>query len=203
MHHRRARLVLLGPALPGLLLTACVGGQSKPPNFYTLIPEASVDGGSAVSEIGERPVLALGPVLLPDYLQRPQIVTRGEGARIERAEFERWAGALEDQVTAALVANLSVELDDVAVLGQPWALVEPAYRVSIDVEEFSGRLDGYLDLRASWLVMRTTDDDPARLVESSQIRVPVTEPDYGALVEAHKEALKILSGQIAEVVRQL
>lgn len=203
MPHRRARWVVLVPALAGLLLTACVGGQSKPPNFYTLIPEASVEEGSTASEIGARPVLALGPVRLPDYLQRPQIVTRGEGARIERAEFERWAGALEDQVTAALVANLSVELDDIAVLSQRQDWVDPAYRVSIDVEDLSGRLGGHLDLRASWLVMRTGGEDQARLVKSSQIRVPVAGPDYGALVEAHKEALKVLSGQIAEAVRRL
>jgi len=40
--------------------------------------------------VEEGVVLAVGPVRIPDYLHRPQIMTRSEGNEIRMVETERW-----------------------------------------------------------------------------------------------------------------
>ena len=63
-------------------------------------------------------VVAVGPVAIPDYLDRPQILTRSGPSELQLAEFERWAGSLEKDVSRVLAENLStlLEKDHVIVL---------------------------------------------------------------------------------------
>ncbi|MEO8605901.1 MAG: ABC-type transport auxiliary lipoprotein family protein, partial [bacterium] len=60
-------------AFAALAAAACAC-SSAATHFYTLSPlPGSPSGGSAA---GAAPVLALGPVSLPTYVDRPQIVVR-------------------------------------------------------------------------------------------------------------------------------
>jgi hypothetical protein len=203
MRHHEIRPALFVSALVVMLLTGCFGGQAKNPNFYTLVPEADSAQTSTTAEIGTQRVMLVGPIRLPEHLQRPQIVTRVEGTRLEHAEFERWAGPLESQIEARLIRNLGAELQDIAVVGHRQPGVEPAYRVSVNVREFVGRLDGHLELSATWTLTRFADQEESRQLHASEIRVAVTGPDYPSLVQAHQKALKVFSQQIADAVRQL
>lgn len=202
MRHHEIRPALFVSALVATLLAACVGGQTKNPNFYTLLPEADVARSSTTAEIGNQQVMLVGPIRLPEYLRRPQIVTRVEGARVEQAEFERWAGPLDSQIEAALIRNLLTDLQDVAVVSHRQRGIEPTYRVSVNVEDLVGRLDGSLELSATWTLVRFTDQDETRQLHDSRIQVAVTGSDYASLVEAHQQALSVLSQQIADAVRR-
>ena len=190
------------PLLGLLSLTACVGGPTKSPNFYTLASETSVTQRTIAVEPQVKPALAVGPVLLPEHLQRPQIVTRAENSLLQIAEFERWAGSLESQIEAVLVKNLSAELTEFAITGHRKSYSDPAYRVAIEVTELLGRLGGTLEFSVSWLLTDSTGEEKARDRFRSQIQIPVEEPTYGALVAAHQEAIKTLSRQIAAAVKQ-
>lgn len=202
MRSRNIRLATVIPLVSLLSLAACVGGPTKSPNFYTLVPETGVTQRTAAVEQRANPALAVGPVLLPEYLQRPQIVTRSENAQLQIAEFERWAGSLKSQIETVLVLNLSAELEDFAVTGYRKSYTDPVYRVTIEVAELLGRLAGTLELSVSWVLMDATGEQKTRNLFRSQIQIPVEGPDYGALVAAHQEAIKTLSQQIAAAVRQ-
>jgi hypothetical protein len=202
MRARNIHLVIAVPLVSLLSLAACVGGPTKSPNFYTLVPETGVTQRTIAVEQQLNPALAVGPVLLPEHLQRPQIVTRSENAQLQIAEFERWAGSLKSQIETVLVMNLSAELEDFAVTGYRKSFTDPVYRVTIEVAELLGRLGGTLDFSASWVLTDSTGEEKTRTLFNSQIQIPVEGPDYRALVAAHQEAIETLSQQIAAAVKQ-
>ncbi|GAB6190600.1 PqiC family protein [Desulfocastanea catecholica] len=50
------------------------------------------------------------PVEIPDYLNRPEIMTRKGRNTVELAEFNRWAGSFKESITAVLAENLGLLL---------------------------------------------------------------------------------------------
>ena len=91
------------------LLTGC--GRSIPPRFYVLSP---LPRGQQVSAPDKPLVIGIGPVELPPYLDRPQIVSRPDANRIALAEFDRWAEPLASSfsgVQGRLFAGESVKAD--------------------------------------------------------------------------------------------
>lgn len=202
MRSRNVHLAIVIPLVGLLSLTACVGGPSKSPNFYTLVSETSVMQRTIAVEQQVNPALAVGPVLLPEYLQRPQIVTRSDSSQLQIAEFERWAGSLKSQIETVLVMNLATELKNFAVTGYRKPSADPVYRVTVEVAELLGRLGGTLEFSVNWVLIDSTGEEKSRNLFSSHIQIPVDGSDYVALVAAHQEAIKTLGQQIAAAVRQ-
>jgi uncharacterized lipoprotein YmbA len=89
-----------------LVMAALGCGTSAPSRFYALSP-ITADTEALSSDA----VLTVGPWILPEYLDRPQIVTRSAGAELELAEFHRWAEPLKDNFSRVLAMNLSALLD--------------------------------------------------------------------------------------------
>ena len=77
------RHVMIGAV--GLLAAGCA--QTPPSNFSTLSSLRSDDTQGSGAD-PEGPTIALGPVKLPQYLDRPQIVTRSSPNRVHLAEFD-------------------------------------------------------------------------------------------------------------------
>ena len=77
-------LVPCGVAL--LVLSGCLG--STPPTHFYLIPPLTSGDTASPASAGQREVtLAVGPVTVPPYLDRPQIVTRTSRAKLTLADF--------------------------------------------------------------------------------------------------------------------
>jgi uncharacterized lipoprotein YmbA len=89
-----------------LVMVALGCGTSAPSRFYALSPLVA-DAEAPFSDVA----LTVGPWILPEYLDRPQIVTRSAGAELELAEFHRWAEPLGDSFSRVLAMNLSALLD--------------------------------------------------------------------------------------------
>ena len=70
-----------------LTLTGCLG-TSKAPNFYTFDTQPVETSKSELA-------LAVGPFELPEYLNRPQIVIRGEDEQLIVRQFDRWGEPLQ------------------------------------------------------------------------------------------------------------
>lgn len=150
---RRQALVLL-PALALLAaLSGCSGSGAMPVRFYVLEPVPAV-GAAATRPGGEAPVVLVAGVKLPQYLERPQLVTR-RGAQLEIAEFHQWGGNLRKDMTSALVRNLAARLGSERVLAAPHTLrVEPGLRVEVEVLRFERDAGGSVRLEAKWWVSR-------------------------------------------------
>src|SRR4029453_549757 len=92
-------LVLCGVAL--LVLSGCLG-STPPTQFYLLPPRPSGDTAPPASAGPRDLTLAVGPVTVPPYLDRPQIVTRTSRAKLALADFDQWAGPLADTIARVL-----------------------------------------------------------------------------------------------------
>lgn len=186
-------------------LVGSVGcGSSKPSRFYTL---ASMNSpGSTFGNAPARPgaVVAIGPVTIPRYLDRPQIVTRSDGNEVRIAETERWAGSLEEDVSRVLIENLSMLLaeEDVVVLRWKQAVLSPVpikCRVEVEVMRFEGTVGGTVELAARYTIHDV--DGKALSMRESTLREPAGGPGYGSLAAAMSRTLASASREIASVIR--
>ena len=97
------------------LLILCTAGcaNSPPSDFFILTPVAG-GAASAAAAPGIEPLsLGVGPVKIPEYLNRAQIVTRPGPNRLDVNEFNRWGGSLAPNISSVIAQNLAVLLGTV------------------------------------------------------------------------------------------
>ena len=191
---------VLGTAL--ILLIGC-GAATGPVQFYALSnPETPVQM-SGSNNVSGRIALGVGPLEIPKMIDRPQIVTRDTGNKIQVAEFHRWGGALNEDILRVLTEQLSGLLDSNKVMAHPWAeFFEPDYRVYLIFHRFDGRLGESVVLNATWSVTDARGRK-ALAVKRSVISEPLATTDYESLVSASSSVLEELGRQIAEQIRSL
>jgi len=184
-----------------LLLSGCAVRGTVPSRFYTLTPLGP--DTEPLSETPEREAsLGIGPVMIPDYLDRQQIVTRSQN-NIELSEFNRWAGTLTDNFSRVLSENLSILLSTERVVLFPRRGSAPLdYEIAVDVIRFDGELGGNVYLIARWGIYDTKKEETLAVRKSSIIE-PVGTKGYKALVAAQSRALAGLSRDIAVAVKNL
>ena len=105
--------------LVGGLLSSCVKSSTPVTRFYVLNPINS--DTSLVSESERKGLLSVevASLRLPQYLERPQIVTRSGGNRLELAEYHQWGGNLRKNMMRVIAKNLS------QLLGTPNIAISP------------------------------------------------------------------------------
>jgi len=184
-----------------LALTGCLG-SSRPARFYTLEPLQLRDGpGSTATSV----TLAVGPVELPDYVDRPQIVTRTGANELVIAEFDRWGGSLDNQITGSLVGTLRerLVLRQVAVASWRSAILSGGhpYRVAVSVSRFDGVPGQSVVLQARWELIAQRDGKEERLgVKEASVTEVIDGPGYDAVVAAMQRALIRFGQQMGDSI---
>jgi uncharacterized lipoprotein YmbA len=178
-----------------VVLAACLGPRSDPSAFFLLSsPPAEAAGAAVPVSIG------LGPVTLPGYLDRPQIVVRLSDDEIALAEADRWAEPLADNLVRTVEENLAKLLPGSSYVSHPWYAADaPEYAVQLDVRRFEADASGVVVLDATWQLSRgdaPVDRRAARLEEQA------AGPGRAAAVAAHSRALAALSREIAAALRR-
>jgi uncharacterized protein len=189
----------------GALLVALSGCASSPtPRFYLLQSLGTPAAGAPTAADPPRGLaIGIGPVNLPEYVDRPQIVTRPGSNELKLAEFDRWAEPLAQNVARVLAENLSALLitDRVAVF--PWARATPVdYRIAVEVTQFDGTLGGKALLSARWTISGG-DGKQELTVRKSTVSEPCGGNDFAALVSAQSRAVAALSREIAAALQSL
>jgi uncharacterized protein len=191
------RIVTLAALAAGLALASCA--DSQPTRFYTL---AALQDAPDTAMRATRPELTVGvgPVTLPPYLDRPQLVTRAGTNRVVLADFDSWAEPLDGLFARVLAENLALRLgtDDVLLLPQR-RLVPLDYQVEVDVSRFDVDTSGDAVLEARWWVL---DGDDERLLRNghSSITEPIQAGDPAAAAAGLSRALGAMSHEIAQAI---
>ena len=79
-----------------LTISGCISIPNSPSSrFYSLT--RSIDNRQEIKIVKIKPgvLIAVGPVKIPEYLDRPQIVTIGPDKTIQFAQFDRWSETLD------------------------------------------------------------------------------------------------------------
>jgi uncharacterized protein len=128
--------------------------------------------------------IGIGPVTLPKYLDRPQIVTFTSPYALNVAEFDRWAEPLESTFVRVLAENLALLLPTARVAVFPWpGSMRLDYQVTVEVSHFSGQLGGESALTARWSLF-SEDGKEALVSQRSRFSAPAWAPGYEAIVAA-------------------
>lgn len=184
---RAARIGLLGVWLAGCATT-------PPAQFFTLAP---LQAPAAKSVSAPRFSVAVGPVILPELLQRPQIVTRTQENQVSMAAFQRWAGSLAGETKRVLAVNLGTLLYAArAVVTTDDLAIDPDVRVVVNINRFDGAPGGAVWLNAVWTLAPRKGEGPLA-VHQSVIEEKVAGEAVADLVDAHSRAVGRLSREIA------
>jgi len=199
IYFNRLAVCILG--IFAIVLVGCA--SSSPSRFYQLSP---VSGQTAVAPDVSRQgsvVVAIGLLRIPDYLDRPQIVTLSGQNEIKFSEFDRWAGSIENNIALVLTEDVSAKLPQDRFFVMHWtplleSQVPTSYRVSLFVTRFDGTPGGSVTLSAQWVVFGK--DNKFLLKKESTIIEKINGSGYDALVEAMSKALDKLSVVIADTI---
>jgi uncharacterized lipoprotein YmbA len=194
--------VVLGMSL---LFAAGCASRSAPARFYTLDPMSGLEvdkrdvGSIANQGIG----IAIAPISVPEYLKKPQIITRTSSNQIKLAEFDRWGGRLDEEMSRVIAENLSVLLATDKVITFPWNRgVKLDYTIEMQVSRFEGELGGMVELVVRWAIF-DADKNKVFSVKTSRISQPVKGSSYADLVQAQSQAVAALSLELAETIKTL
>jgi hypothetical protein len=214
-----------------VMLDGCSFNRQPPTRFYilTTLPRgegAPLAGTARVISIG------VGPVELPQYTNRPQIVTGGHSTELRPAPFAHWAEPLRENFTRVLAENLSTLLATDRVMLYPWkSPMTMDYQIIVEVTQFLGEPGEAASLTALWSVVGKNSKevliskksvfseeprsklrgiDATKSSERSKLRgiAPVASEsssshDYEALASTLSKLVASLSREIAATVAQL
>lgn len=175
------------------LLAAC--GSSPRPQFYTL-QSGEYSGSTAAAAF----TVSVGPVSVPESVDRPQLVVRLGANEVALAEQARWAEPLTSSIPRVIANNVARDLGNARVAAQSTGMVDDAdYRIRVDIERFDSRPGDAVVIEAAWLVR------PAKGAGTwtgrSLLREDAPGKEYDVLVAAHSRALAALSAEIAHALR--
>jgi hypothetical protein len=183
-----------------LLLSGCARTQQL--SYYQLSPLETARNAAAIGGTGEM-VLGIGPVRLPEYLDRPQFVTRLSTNRLQLEDSQRWAEPLGENIARVLRENLSALLGAERILLYPWPASQATdYQLLLEILHFENESDGAARLVARWSV-KGKDGGTVLPERRSSHRIPATSRDQEGLVAALNEALGNFSREIAEELASL
>ena len=190
------RLPIVGLLL-ALLVAGCAG--SPPVNLYTL---SAV--GLPSTDIWVPPstpaVVAVGPVILPDYIDRPQIVTRKSAYQLELAAYDQWAAPLYDMLPRVLVEDMGLRLPADRVVAFPQiGDASFDYRIAVDVSRFDVDATGAATLAARWQLYARSAPR-ALLVADDTLQRQIEGRGYDAYAASLSAVLADLGDRIAREV---
>ena len=193
MRHGSARTMSVSWALV-FLAAAC--SPTPMSRFYTLSAVGAPAAAPAALSV------AVGPVIVPAAIDRPQIVVTVGPNQVRLDEFNRWAAPVQNDIARVVAENL------VAMLGTPRVVVSPQmlasgidYRAGIEVQRFESTPGESAALDAVWTVSRALDGKLK--TGRTTVREPVADKSFDAVAAAHSRAMAQMSREIAEAVRAL
>jgi uncharacterized lipoprotein YmbA len=181
--------------MASVLLTGC--GSSPSVRYFSL--SSTVTGSARNAD--DAVVLGLGPMRIAEYLNRPQMVTRGEGSEVLVDEFSRWAEPLEQAVHRTVATDIDHLMDGVTVIVFPWESAvqdQIDYRLLGEISHFDADATGRVVLETQWSVVAAQRGvlvvQPRRTRYEVSGKSPV---DPAAVALAMSEALAMFSNDIA------
>ncbi len=188
----------------GTLLMSMGGcATTQPSKFYVLSPlEASfpktpTDGSKTGLALG------IGPIDLPPYLNRPQIIIRATRNELDLSEFHKWAEPLQDSIPRVLGENLSILLSTDRLAFFPWKGSRSIdYQVVVEILRFEATTNGQATLEARWQI-REGNHRTVLVIKKSQVRSAAGDAGYEAIVSSLSDNLARLSRNIAKTIKTL
>lgn len=186
--------------LSAFLVYALAGCASSPPARYFLLDEARPAAVGAPD--GLRVVIVR--VQVPELIDRPQLVVRDAGQRVELSEQNQWAEPLRAQIPRLLARDIGQALNSAQVSALPGDGREndADFRLSLTIERLAAQRGGPVLLEAGWRIQGRDGQSRYARCHLSQGVTPhgsdtVSADDYPELVAAQGQSLHRLAAAMA------
>jgi hypothetical protein len=189
-----SRLCPVISVIAALWLAGCAGSPQA--RFYTLSPLAAQEAKPASP--ATRPVsVSIATVEIPDYLKRPQIVTRDGRNELKLAEFDRWGGSLAENIAMVTAENLSLLLASERVYAPPQGRSEkPDYSLSMRILGLDCIPGDKVIMKVQWTLSSGLEGKEIA-THVSTISERLKDSRYDTAVAAVSTALEQVSREIA------
>ena len=143
MHTRTLPYTAFLCAVACSLLAGCMS-KPEPTRYYTL------GDAQPVSKTVGKTLIALGPMEIPEYLNRQEIVIRDD-TNLALLRFDHWAEPLNVAVKRHLADELNVLVDDAFVYPFPALIgLRQQYQISGVISAFEANQGGEIRLTVRW-----------------------------------------------------
>ena len=177
-------------------LTGCFR-NTVPDQFY-MLRAADFAGQSVIN--GERPMVGLGPVRIPAYLDRPQIVTATSGQEYRLSEDHRWTERLDENIARVSAQNLSALIPTDRIVMHPWPREsQPDVQVGISIQEMHVDPRGEVRMSALWSLRQGKSDVTHHRFNC---HLPASTTDYAQMVEVESQCLIRLNREMAVAIKK-
>lgn len=177
-------------------VSACVG-ISAPSQFYTINPINNTF--QAQPQI--RANIGIEVVKIPQYLDKPQIVTRDSNqVELNISEFHRWSEPLGDAMQTAIADNLSVYLPNSIVKPTSFRQEQFDYLVWIEVNRFDATFGQEATLSAWWSIYNGKGKVLLQGRTNLQQNIKTT---YDDLAIKYSHLVAQLSAEVAQKITKL
>jgi hypothetical protein len=201
-----ARSVVITAVAAAAVACSILDPREDPTRLFLLtsIGETTASAASAENPApadAAKDWIGLGPVTVPTYLERPEIVRRASEHELAPARPDRWAEPLDRAVLRVLAQDLA-QVTGRRVVAYPWKTTLAAWCVvAVDVTRFEAVEGKRVELVADVDVTRAANAATVRRRE--QITVALTADDGAAIAKAMSEAAAELAGKIAAQVESM
>jgi uncharacterized lipoprotein YmbA len=190
--------------LTATLIAGCPSFSPQPDRsrFFALTANAEADSAADSSGL-EQLSLGVGPVRIPGYLDREELVTRVAENRFDVAQNDRWIEPLEENLSRVLAQNLYTLLRSERIVRYPWPNSRRiTHQVEIEILRFEPTAAREAQLSARWVIVDTATKQPLAN-KTSFLKRPIRQESKEAAVDAMSETLSDLSREIADTVRTI
>lgn len=192
--------MLIAPIFVALtsVVAGCMSGRVQ--QIYVLgdAADTPMDHQAAAGRTERQLELQLERVLVPDYLDTTDILSRVGEHELHASSSGRWGERLSLGIMHALWADLAIRLpQDRVTLARP--AEKSARQILVNVDTFDVWPDGHCVLAANWTIL-DTDRTVVLAAGSGTFIVPADrsgEPGDGAVVSGMAETLRQLAESIA------
>jgi uncharacterized protein len=190
----------IGLAALVLMLGGCtvLAPQKDETRFFVLMPVQ--DGAAPAAVSTSHPLtLGLGPVTIPAYVNRPEVVTRMSDSELKVSDTDRWGEHLDTNVTRVLASDLSDQLGTQQILSYPWPVKTPIdYSVSVAFQRLERTADGHVVIEANWTIRDGKDE---KIVQNGATSInDPSGPDTASATQAMSRGLAQVTLQIAQAI---
>jgi uncharacterized protein len=174
-----------------LLVAACAATPKE--SFYTLSAPPPLESTAPATL-----TLIVGPVTVPEAVDRTPMVVRTGPNQVDIADLHRWAEPLKAAIPRVLAAHLGRELPGARVSASRQASGgESDFRVAVDVSRFESSLAEGAVIEAAWAVTGR-----GKVLRGRTVAREAANPgDYAGIAGAHSRALEKVAKEIAATFR--
>lgn len=190
-----ARLTRHAPLVLSLCLLGACGSAPKE-NFFTLSgPQAPPPSADASSMS-----VYVGPVTVPEAVDRTAMVLRTGPNRVDIDDTNRWAEPLKSAIPRVIAETLMRELGTPRVMASRAGSSAAAdYRVAIEIQRFDSSIGEGATIDALWTVTPAKGGAPRTGRTFAQ--EPAAGGDLQAVAAAHSRALARIARDIAAALK--